>query len=537
MAMVYTPEQEAVLKKYFSNTDQDTFALINLPEVVKGTLFSRYSRSAKDLRTLFLEEFYGEASLQGVFAEEHHAGTTAVDVNRAEDFYERVLVGYGDDSVAELGGAHVAVENISMLATKSIEEHRLGLSPLERSTRYVYFDKKVDGEYAFVKEPRIMASKYRDLYLDVNNTLFEAYATIVRDIQPLLKKIFPGDENEKAYNASIRAKACDLGRWLLPLSAKTSMGVFGNGRALEYLLTTLLGDPLQEVREMGKSMDQSLRQVIPAFVKRATNERGNAYRSYLVGTERGLAPLAQNLAPTPVAGEGVTLVEWDADAVEKILAAAYYERNSCSFAEAREAVNRMSPREKEWALAAAVSHRQHRTNKPPRFFEETYFGFDVVADWGVYKDLQRHRILTRYKQRFTNELGYVMPEEMALTGFEKRYRDAMDRAIEGYEALKQAFPNEAQYVVTHGAYNRFYMKLNLRALLHMAELRSAPQGHPTYRLVAQQMATAVAEKLPLLGKHVFRFVDYNDYDLERLEAFRRLEKKADAVGIQAFQDE
>lgn len=535
--MPYTSEQKAILKKYFTSTDQDVFALINLPEVVKGTLFSRYSRSAKDLRLLFLEEFYGETSLEGLFACEDQGSPPPVDVSRAEDFYERVLVGYGDDSVAELGGAHVAVENLSMLATKSIEEHRLGLSPLERSTRYVYFDKKVDGEYAFVKEPRIMASKYRDLYVAVNNRLFEAYTTIVRDIQPLLKKIFPGDENEKAYNASIRAKACDLCRWLLPLSAKTSMGVFGNGRAFEYLLTTLLGDPLQEVREMGRSLDQSLQQVIPAFVKRATNERGNAYRTYLAGMERGLAPLAQGALPAPVSGPSVTLVAYDTDAVEKLLAAAYYERNSCTFAEAREAIDRMSPREKEWALAAAVAHRQHRTNKPPRFFEETYFGFDVVADWGVYKDLQRHRILTRYKQRFTNALGYVVPEEMALTGFETRYREAMDYAVEGYETMKQAFPNEAQYVVTHGAYNRFYMKLNLRALLHMTELRSSPQGHPTYRLVAQQMAAAVAEKLPLLGKHVFRFVDYTDYDLERLEAFRRLEKKASDAGIQAFQDE
>lgn len=164
------------------------------------------------------------------------------------------------------------------------------------------------------------------------------------------------------------------------------------------------------------------------------------------------------------------------------------------------------------------------------------FTFEVVADWGVYKDLMRHRILTRYHQLFTTELGYWIPEEVEATGFGAVYRSAMERANDAYCALKERFPHEAQYVVTHGSYNRFVMRMNLRAVVHMTELRASPQGHPTYRKVAQEMAKRVSEKFPLLGKYCFPFVDFRDYELERLDAFRKIEKKAAAVGAKGFEE-
>jgi thymidylate synthase ThyX len=537
--MAYSSDEKKLLSQYFTSTEDSIFALVNLPEVIKGSLFSRYSRTAKDLRRLFLDEFIKADELKGVFDAKSKAVNPALDVERADDFYERILVGYGDDSVAELGGVHVAIEQVSMLATKSIEEHRLGLSPLEKSTRYVYFDKKINDEYGYYKDPKIMASKYRDLYIEVNNTLFDTYSHIVREIQPILKKIYPGDESDTAYKFSIRAKACDIARGLLPLSATTNMGVFGNGRSFEYLLITLLNDPLHEVKDIGKRLNENLTPVVGAFVKRATNERGNKYRDYLNKIEEALAyssKYTKKIKPRTYKTAEVKLVDYDKDAIDMTVAAVLYPRSNATYKEVRAVVKTMTDKEKEKILKVSTMFRENRHHKVSRAFEEPYFSFDVIADWGVYKDLMRHRVLTRHKQLFTNELGYITPHEIVMTGFEKPYREAMNKAVDAYKKIKKDFPHEAQYLVTHGAYNRFYMRMNLREVIHMTELRSSPQGHPTYRQVAQMMAKVVSEKFPLFGKYMFPFVDYKNYELERLSAFKKIAAKAAKLGAKGFED-
>lgn len=533
--MLYSKEETTILKRFFSNTHDDVFVLVNLPEVIKGTLFSRYSRTGKDLRRLFLDEFYTLEDISE-FISQHDVSRGSINVAKAEDFYERILVGFGDDSVAELGGAHVAIENLSVLATKSIEEHRIGLSPLEKSTRYVYFDKKVEGEYLFYKDENIINSSHKDLYLRVNNLLFDTYAKIVRQIQPILKQIFPGNEDEAAYRFSIRAKACDTARALLPLSAKTNMGIFGNGRAFEYLLTHLFNDPLEEVRQIATKLNDNLRLVIPAFIKRASNERGKEYRKYLQETEKRLlltVPLDKQ-PPQKVKKIRVKMVDYEEKPVEKIIAAVIYRRTGISY---REAIGRsleMREEEKEKVLRTLGELRQSRHHKPGREFEEPYFSFEITADWGVYKDLMRHRMLTRYRQLFTNSMGYSIPYEIKVTGFEDIYCQAMEAAVDAYQIIKSDFPDGAQYLVTHGAYNRFYLRMNLREIVHLCELRSAPQGHPWYRKVAQLIAKELSEKFPALAKYALPYVDYKDYNLERLEAFRRLEKKAAAKGVTVF---
>ncbi len=535
--MSYTKEEKEVLQQYFTNTDKDIFVLTNLPEVIKGTLFSRYSRTAKDLRRLFLDEFYLAKDLKGMFGKKND-NEKALDVARAEDFYERILVGYGDDSVAELGGAHIALENISVLATKSIEEHRIGLSPLEKSTRYVYYDRKMNGEYMFYKDEKLMRSRYRKAYMKVVNNLFDTYSKIVREIQPLLMKLFPGDADEKAYKFSIRAKACDIARGLLPLSTKTNMGVYGNGRSIEYILLHMLNDPLVEVRDAAVMMNKELSKIIGALIKRATSERGEKYRKYLQKTERDL--LRHTKVDKKKLGEAkgltVKLVSHDTKSVEKVIASIIYERTNIPYIRAYEKAVKMSTREKEKIIRETSIHRENRHQKPGRFLESPYFGFEITADWGVYKDLMRHRILTRHRQLFTSELGYWVPNEVDFAGFGKIYRSAMDEASVLFLKMKRQFPHESQYIVTHGSYNRFYFLMNLREAIHLSELRSSPQGHPTYRKVAQEVAKRIAEKFPLFGKCLFPFVDYKDYELERLSAFRKLEAKAKKYGVKGFEE-
>lgn len=531
--------QKSLLSNFFTNLDDDVFCLINIPEVVKGTLFSRYSRSSKDLRSLFKEEFLTNPSLKKIITRNIKKTDQLINIQKAEDFYERILVGYGDDSIAELGGAHIAIENISMLATKSIEEHRIGLSPLEKSTRYVYFDRKINGEYPFYKDEKILKSRFREEFLATTNHLFDTYSEIVHKIQPVLEKIFPGD-GSKAYKFSIRAKACDLTRGLLPLSTLTNMGIYGNGRAFEYLLTNLFGNPLQEVRVIAQKMNRNLNKVIPAFIKRATNEKGLAYRKYLKKREKLTQKLVERYtkqaASTRIKKATVKLVDWEKQGEEKVIATILYEQTNKPYKECLRVARSLGPRQRKNLIEGYLSCRQNRYHKPGRALEQVYFSFEITADWGVYKDLMRHRVLTRYKQLFTNELGYWIPEEIKLAGFEKPYKSAAEKALELYIKMKDRLPVEAQYTVIHAAYNRFYIKMNLREAVHLTELRSSRQGHPSYRKIAQEIARQIIRVYPTLGKLALRFVDYNDYNFERLAAFRRLEEKAKKLGVDVFLD-
>jgi len=536
--MNYSEEEKKVLKNYFTNVDDHFFCLINLPEVVKGTLFSRYSRSAKDLRRLFLDEFLNSDELKNYFQKTKEEKDSLLRTEKAEDFYERILVGYGDDSVAELGGAHLALENISVLATKSIEEHRIGLSPLEKSSRYVYFDKKVDGRYQFYTPKKISSSKYASLYEKVNNLLFDTYSKIVHEIQSLLMEIYPGDKNDIAYKFSIRAKACDLARYLLPLSAKTNLGIFGNGRAFEYLLIYLYVDPLEEVVDLAKKINEELRKVIPAFIKRASNERGLKYQNYLKKREEKVKKVLEKIISQQTKSsftkkDSVKIVDYEKNGLEKIVAAIIFEKSNLDYRSIYEKVKKMSLKKKEEIFKAYVFGRENRHHKVGRALENVYFTFEVMADFGVYKDLMRHRILTRHRQLFTNEFSYAVPKEIDFLGFGKIYRKAADFAVEAYLKIKEKYPFEAQYLVLHGAYNRFYMKMNLREVVHLCELRSSPQGHPSYRKIAQEMAKAVIKKYPIF-KLALPFVDYNDYNLERLSSFKKLVEKAKKLKVNAF---
>ena len=536
--MNYSEEEKKVLKNYFTNVEDDVFCLINLPEVIKGTLFSRYSRSAKDLRRLFLDEFLNSNELKNYFQKTKEEKDSLLRTEKAEDFYERILVGYGDDSVAELGGAHLALENISVLATKSIEEHRIGLSPLEKSSRYVYFDKKVDGRYQFYTPKKISSSKYATLYEKVNHLLFDTYSKIVHEIQPLLMEIYPGDKNDIAYKFSIRAKACDISRYLLPLSAKTNLGIFGNGRAFEYLLIHLYVDPLEEVVDLAKKINEELRKVIPAFIKRASNERGVKYQNYLKKREEKVKKVLEKIIFQQTKSsftkkESVKIVDYEKNGLEKVLSAIIFEKSNLDYRSIYEKVKKMSLKKKEEIFKAYVFGRENRHHKVGRALENVYFTFEVMADFGVYKDLMRHRILTRHRQLFTNEFSYAVPKEIDLLGFGKIYRQAADFAVEAYLKIKEKYPFEAQYLVLHGAYNRFYMKMNLREVVHLCELRSSPQGHPSYRKIAQEMTKAVIKKYPIF-KLALPFVDYNDYNLERLSSFKRLAQKAKKLKVNVF---
>ena len=526
----FTQSEQGILSQFCTSTTSDVFCLMNLPEAVKGALFSRYSRSTKSLRRVLLDEFIlnPESGFDAIVGEMKNRGESQiVATKKAEDFYDRVLVGYGDDSVAELGGAHLAAENISNLATKFMQDARIGISPLEKSTRYVYFDQKDNGKYRYLRDEKIIASRFADKYIEACDMLFDTYAKLI----PVLTKLEEGknprasDVSERAYASTIRAKVCDLLRGILPAATLTNAGFYGNGRAFEYLLAKMYASPLSETRAIAPQAQAELGKVIPSFVKRANDKYGKEMQNYMVENRKQIAAIAARHATgTEQDSSHTTLVDFDSDAEEKVLSAIIFPQLHCSYEEAQAIAKRLPQGEREELIRAYIGNRANRRQKPGRAFENTFYTFCVTGNFGMYRDLHRHRILTQERQLLTTRHGFDMPPELTEAGFDKQILDALAPPDALFREMENEMPYEAQYVVPLGYRMRWYMKMNLREAYHFCELRSMRQGHIDYRRVAQDMHKLLAETHPLLTSGM-KFVDYSSYALERLEAEKKIDRK------------
>lgn len=530
----FSESEENILSHFVTNTSSSIFVLRNLPEVIKGALFSRYSRSNLGLRQLLLKEFISNSEESGfdkmVSSIKEKAENEFLAIQKAQDFYDRILDGYGDDSIGELGGAHLAIEKISMLAAKELEDCRIGGSPLEKSTRYVYFDKKVDGEYQFYKEPILMTSAYRDLYIETCQTLFETYSSLIPPLTEQFEQEMPHDGNgsKAAYTAALRAKVLDCLRGLLPAGALTNMGIFGNGRFYEQLIHKMHISPLAEMQGIGKASFEELAKVIPSFVRRSSQNHytHEEYARFKEAMNIELAAVAaqQKNFEKRTMEKGARLVSFDQDAVIKVAAALLYSHSDRALDDLMEYCQGLSHEELQCILEAGCSARENRRHKSPRALEHASFTFEVLTDFGAYRDLHRHRTLTQERQLLSCDYGYFTPPQIEGTAMEAPYHKAMKQAKRAYDTIAQELPEEAQYIVPM-AYNiRWYFHVNLRALQWMCELRSQPAGHEAYRLIAQQMAEQVCHAIPAFECY-FKFVNYDVQDFGRLEQERRKEAK------------
>ena len=539
-----TEEEGSLLQPFMTNLDRSVFGLRNLPEVVKGALFSRYSRSERSLRRILLDEFIKapEANFTQIIGGGYDNNTDVksagqkilsgrldqlVAIQQAEAFYDRVLIGYGDDSVAELGGAHIACEGISNIASIALEDSRLGISPLEKSTRYVPFNQKIKGRYRYYREPSIIASRYAECYESTLDRLFDTYTALIDPLSIWVQSRTPRDPDtsERAYNNATKAKTLDLLRGLLPMATLTNVGLFGNGRAFEYLLVKFAASPHEEVRTLGLAMQQELDQIIPSFVKRAKTERGAQYARYLQINRESTELLAQKLfGQTQTSTALIQLVEYDQDAEVKVVAAILYPHTDLPLAEIKEYVTDLSATERVEIINTYVGERESRFHRPGRAFEEIYYTFDILADIGAYRDLHRHRILTQERQHYSVHHGYVVPVELEQANLQAQMREALEYAAQTTELISSYLPDAAQYVVPFAYRVRWRIKLNLREVYHFVELRSSRQGHPSYRTIAQQMYRLLWEIHPTLVANM-HYVDLNDYALQRLAAEQRLDIK------------
>lgn len=535
----FTENQTKILSRYVTNTSHHIFVLRNLPEVIKGALFSRYSRSSLGLRSLLLKEFItnsDEAAFEtivGMMArneEERQAYDQEEAIQKAQAFYDRILDGYGDDSIGELGGAHLALENVSILAAKFLEDNRIGGSPLEKSTRYIYFDQKVKGDYLFYREPILMTSAYRDAYVDTCNMLFDTYSRLIPPVTAIIEQRFPKDPeiSKTAYSAALRAKVLDCLRGLLPAGTLTNMGISGNGRFFEQMIHKLNCQNLTELQDIGRSSYEELSKVIPSFIRRS-NPTHRTHQKYALFHEAMHSEIEHVTALHALHCErsfepGVRLVSYDPDAVAKVAAALLYPKSNAGLSELWEYCRGLSEEEISAILESGCNVRENRRHKSPRALEHADFTFEMLCDFGAYRDLQRHRLLTQDRQVLTCDYGFFVPPELKDTPFEEEYCQALDRAKEIYDLIAAELPEEAQYIVPMAYRIRWYFHLNLRGLQWLCELRSAAAGHPAYRYIAQELARQVCQTFPAFERF-FRFVDYEGYELGRLSQEQRRAEK------------
>ncbi len=518
----FTAVERAALAPFFTNLDSPVFALRNLPEVVKGALFARYSRSPKSVRRLFLDEFLDQVPS----GEIHEVG-----VERAERLYERVFDEYGDDSVAQLGGVHLACEGASNILTKVLEWGRL-MAYLEQSTRYIAYDRRVNGRWRYVVPPELEAHPLRAEYERTLDTLFETYAEWLPKLESYFSRVFPrGDHDpEGAYQRSIRAKALDALRGLLPAATQSNVGLFGSGQAFEALLLRMRAHPLGEVRQCADLMLTELRKVIPAFLRRVDRaDRGGVWTEYLRQTRAAAREITRaytsnvTCEPRPE----VTLTEFDPEGEVKVVAAALYAHSHLPDDQLLNLARKMTPSEREKVLRAYVGDRRNRRHKPGRAFERTFYRFDLLTDYGAFRDLQRHRLLTVEWQPFSPHHGYDTPPAIVEAGAESAWREAMDRSAALYRTLCEAGLDEvAPYSLCFAYRIRFYLHMNAREAMHVLELRTTPQGHPVYRRICQQMHRLIAEQAGHRAiAAAMKYVNYEDVELERLEAERAREAR------------
>jgi thymidylate synthase ThyX len=528
VAEQFTDEEAAILRRYVTNLDQPVFALVNLPEVVKGALFARYSRSPKSLRRLFLDEFVGDLDLSGDVTFD-----ATVGLERAEELYERVFFEYGDDSVAQLGGVHLACEQSSNLLTKVLEWGRL-MSYLEQSTRYLAYDQRLpSGHYRYYRPPGVLDSPLGARYVGDLDRMFDTYGELLAAVQSHLRGVHPkapGD-SDFVHRQAVKAKALDAVRGVLPAASLSNVGVYGTGQGYEQLLLRMRTHPLPEARAYAELMLVELRKVIPSFLRRVdVADRGVAWSEYLATTREGTERVVERLFGDALDAEPdppeVRLLDFDPDGEDKVLAAACFAHVAGSEAAVLARVRELSTSERTALLEAYLGDRRNRRHRPGRAFERTDYRFELVTDYGAFRDLQRHRLLTVEWQALGTNLGADVPGVVADAGCANVFAESLARSKDLHDEIREIAPEDAGYAVALAYRIRYVLQLNAREAMHVLELRSGPQGHPAYRRVAQAMHRQIAE---VAGHRALaaamQFVDYDATDLERLDGERRAEAR------------
>ena len=514
-------EQLALVKPYVSHTDRQVFALQHLPEAVKGAVFARYSRTHKDVKEMLVTEFL-KPQLGLVLPTVDNRTTNSY----AQEFFERVLVEYGDDSVAELAGAHIAVENVSSLMGDMLTDARIGISPLEKSGRYLTFE---GNDWYHTPVELGLTPTVRAAYEQHMDELMKVYLMALTAARREFTKLNPRDDGTtlRAWRRSIDAQAADACKNILPASRLTNLGLFGNARAFELLDSKLLSSRGAEPQDIGRQMLDALNAVVPEFTRRIGVDAWFDQRNRVIHLMRTPEYRRYDRRPVVLVDPIVVTNE-----LANICRALVYPSWG-----AHEIWHDCAPSgldDQARLIGSALTHRESRRDKPPRAFEQATFTFEMYTTYGAYRDLRRHRLLSRGRTALGASEEFAEPHPVWVDAVGDQYRNVMGASVRLYQHIERvAGPDIAEYTMPRASKIRWFMTANLRELYHLMELRSQRQGHPEYRDIAQRIYRELKELHPGLVQRAY--VDMESYDLTRLAAEQRREQKLSAMEQQQEQ--
>lgn len=495
---------------WVTDSESDVYAFTREadPQAVAAAM-ARLSRSSNDTRAILAGEFLGEKD--------------GMEIN----LLRRVVNQFGDDSVMQLYPMQVVFEDVSNLATKEIEWGRFA-AYLEQSTRYLRFDKKdEEGRYAYYTpdefdlEISAEYQRYMDKIFDIYS---DSYQKLLAHIQAT--STTPEGERDAAWRRACHAQACDGVRSLLPAATKATVGMVGNAQSFHNMILHMESHELPEVRQLGRKALQAVRQVAPVFFERTDRpDRGllisNHRRETREATRELTASLLEGFEEEIPKEPGVRLVSVDGsedELVAKILA----DSSEHSFATVQKAVACLTERRKAQVIGIYVGARYNRRAKPGRALELPHYLFEVECDYGAFRDIQRHRVVDGLEWQPLRPTGFVTPDIISEAGLKENYDQAFALSAELYERLREkGYEAQAQYATLFGHIMRFTAKINARSLTHTAELRTSPQGHPSYREVYKAMHEQIAAVHPRIAE-AMQFVNTDeDEELARLGAERQ----------------
>ncbi len=447
------------------------YSLTGLPPEVVAVAFAKTSRNPEPFDQIAAE----------------------LNADKSRQFHEKWVVGYGHGSIMEHAVLSLALENVSVLFTKVIEDNRLA-SYTEKSTRYQVFDKE-----NYYKPKDIMESELGPIYEETSDYLIDTYTELFPKMTEFMKNKYPKQENEleKVYNSKIKNKVLDNLRYMLPTSILTNLGMTINSRNLRWAIVKLLSHPLKEMNEIGQELKDCASQITPTLLKHAEENpfmKENAIKMAEV-SQKFISGIKKEKT------NDVELVEYDKDAEDKILCSIIYKNTSLPYTEIKSKIKNIKEDEKNEILKKAFEGLD-KFDVPIRETEMTDYTFDMLVDYGAFRDIQRHRICTQINPDFDISFGYSLPKDVTEAGFESEFIKCMEKAKSAFLQLKQKFPKEAQYIIPLAFRKRVLIKMNFREAFHFIRLRTAPQGHTSYRKIAQKMFDLINEVHPTLGKNL-----------------------------------
>lgn len=510
-------------KQYLSNVVTNTNSSVyafneELSPVTIAAAMARLSRRGDDMRITILDEFIEKAG-------------------KDENLLKRVITAYGDDSVQQLVGQHVVVENASNLLTKKLEWGRLA-SYLEQSTRYIYFDQKdSQGKYRY-HIPKYLDTETKDKYIAKIDKIFDIYSDIVHKLTAYVRSNSSVSKNQQdtAWKSATRAQACDAARPLLPVATTSTVGIYASGQALESLIMHLMSDKLPEAQKVGKQLLDESRKVIPTFLERADKpERGGATIAYRANTYKAVSKLANELVSQSYGisdkTSEVTLSSyWPRNELD-LVADMVYEHSNAPLEEIQQQVNEMPYQKRLEIFNSYMGERLNRRHRPGRALEKAHYSWDLVCDYGIFRDLQRHRIVDDLEWQYLSpRLGFDVPDLVEQANLTDEFEQCFEISLSLYSDLQKAgYDLEAQYATLLGHKMRWKVTYNAREAFHLHELRTTPQGHPGYRKLVKQMHDKLAEVHPVIADAMIFVNKDEDPELTRLAAERYTQFKLNSI--------